>query len=165
MQQMLKQVQKMQQDMEVAQRELANETVEASAGGGMVTVSVSGELELRSVKIAPEAVDPEDVDMLCDLVLGGHKRGVARGTGAGRQAHGRGHRRSRPGRARRARAARALVRERQREHTRAHEGSGGVRVYSNFEGLPMVTTYRSHHGKSSKKYVHACAPTPISDLI
>jgi DNA-binding YbaB/EbfC family protein len=69
MQQMLKQVQKMQHDMEVAQRELANETVEASAGGGMVTVTVSGELELRSVKIAPEAVDPEDVDMLCDLVL------------------------------------------------------------------------------------------------
>jgi DNA-binding YbaB/EbfC family protein len=69
MQQMLKQVQKMQQDMELAQQELAHETVEASAGGGMVTVSVSGELELRSVKIDPAAVDPEDVDMLCDLVL------------------------------------------------------------------------------------------------
>ena len=69
MQQMLKQVQKMQQDMELAQQELANETVEASAGGGMVTVVVSGELELRSVKIDPAAVDPEDVDMLCDLVL------------------------------------------------------------------------------------------------
>ncbi len=69
MQQMLKQVQKMQQDMELAQQELANETVEASAGGGMVTVAVSGELELRSVKIDPAAVDPEDVDMLCDLVL------------------------------------------------------------------------------------------------
>jgi nucleoid-associated protein EbfC len=69
MQQMLKQVQKMQQDMELAQQELAKETVEASAGGGMVTVTVSGELELRSVKIDPAAVDPEDVDMLCDLVL------------------------------------------------------------------------------------------------
>lgn len=69
MQQMLKQVQKMQQDMEVAQQQLANETVEASAGGGTVTVTVSGELEVRSVKIAPEAVDPDDVDMLCDLVL------------------------------------------------------------------------------------------------
>ena len=69
MQQMLKQVQKMQHDMELAQEQLAEETVEASAGGGMVTVTVSGALELRSVKIAPEAVDPEDVDMLCDLVL------------------------------------------------------------------------------------------------
>ncbi len=69
MQQMLKQVQKMQHDMEVAQQELAQETVEASAGGGMVTVTVSGDLEVRSVKIAPDAVDPEDVEMLCDLVL------------------------------------------------------------------------------------------------
>jgi hypothetical protein len=69
MQQMLKQVQKMQHDMELAQSELANETVEASAGGGMVTVTVSGALEVRSVRIAPDAVDPEDVEMLCDLVL------------------------------------------------------------------------------------------------
>lgn len=69
MQQMLKQVQKMQQDMELAQQELASETVEASAGGGMVTVTVTGALEVRSVKILPDAVDPEDVEMLCDLVL------------------------------------------------------------------------------------------------
>jgi DNA-binding YbaB/EbfC family protein len=69
MQQMLKQVQKMQHDMELAQQELQNETVEASAGGGMVTVTVSGALEVRSVEIAPDAVDPGDVEMLCDLVL------------------------------------------------------------------------------------------------
>jgi len=69
MQQMLGQVQKMQQQMEAAQRELESETVEASAGGGMVTVTVTGALEVRAVRIAPEAVDPEDVDMLCDLVL------------------------------------------------------------------------------------------------
>jgi nucleoid-associated protein EbfC len=69
MQQMLKQVQKMQQDMEVAQQELARETVQASAGGGTVTVEVSGALEVHSVKIDPDAVDPQDVDMLCDLVL------------------------------------------------------------------------------------------------
>ena len=69
MQQMLKQVQKMQHDMEVAQQELGNETVDASAGGGMVTVTVSGDLELRAVKIDPAAVDPEDVEMLCDMVL------------------------------------------------------------------------------------------------
>ena len=69
MQQMLKQVQKMQQDMDAAQEKLAQETVQASAGGGMVTVSVSGSLEVRSVKIDPDAVDPQDVEMLCDLVL------------------------------------------------------------------------------------------------
>ncbi len=69
MQQMLKQVQQMQRDMESAQAELANETVQASAGGGMVTVTASGALEIKAVSIAPEAVDPEDVEMLCDLVL------------------------------------------------------------------------------------------------
>lgn len=69
MQQMLGQVQKMQKDMETAQRELESEAVEASAGGGIVTVAVSGALEVKAVRIAPEAVDPEDVEMLCDLVL------------------------------------------------------------------------------------------------
>jgi DNA-binding YbaB/EbfC family protein len=69
MQQMLGQVQKMQQDMQEAQRQLESETVEGSAGGGTVTVTVSGALEVRSVRIEPEAVDPEDVEMLCDLVL------------------------------------------------------------------------------------------------
>jgi DNA-binding YbaB/EbfC family protein len=59
----------MQQDMETAQRELESATVQASAGGGMVTVTVSGGLEVRSVKIDPGAVDPEDVDILCDMVL------------------------------------------------------------------------------------------------
>jgi DNA-binding YbaB/EbfC family protein len=69
MQQMMQQVQKMQQDMELAQEELKHETVEASAGGGMVTVTVSGDLELRSVRIDPAAVDPEDVEILSDMVL------------------------------------------------------------------------------------------------
>ena len=66
--QMMKQVQKMQADMAKAQEELKNEVVEASAGGGMVTVKISGELELKELKLDPEAVDPEDVDMLLDLV-------------------------------------------------------------------------------------------------
>src|ERR671934_3064357 len=66
---MLKQVQKMQADMAKAQEELKNEVVEASAGGGMVTVKVTGDLELREVRIDPEAVDPDDVEMLQDLVL------------------------------------------------------------------------------------------------
>lgn len=69
MQQMLKQVQKMQRDMETAQRELSRETVESSAGGGMVTVAISGDLKVTAVRIDPAAVDPEDVEMLCDLVL------------------------------------------------------------------------------------------------
>jgi len=66
---MLKQVQKMQADMAKIQEDLANEVVEASAGGGMVTVQVSGGLEIKSVKIDPAAVDPADVEMLEDMVM------------------------------------------------------------------------------------------------
>jgi DNA-binding YbaB/EbfC family protein len=68
-QKMLKQVQKMQADMARTQEELSKEIVEASAGGGMVTVKVSGALELVEMKIDPEAVDPEDVEMLQDMIL------------------------------------------------------------------------------------------------
>jgi nucleoid-associated protein EbfC len=68
MNQMLKQVQKMQADMAKAQEELAQATVEASAGGGMVTVRISGDLVLKDLTIDPEAVDPDDVDMLQDMV-------------------------------------------------------------------------------------------------
>ncbi len=67
--QMMRQVQKMQADMAAAQEALANETVEASAGGGMVTATVTGTGELRKVTIAPEVVDPDDVEMLEDLVV------------------------------------------------------------------------------------------------
>jgi nucleoid-associated protein EbfC len=69
MQQMLQQVQQMQRDMEAAQEALKDETVEASAGGGMVTVRISGDLQIKTVRIAPEAADPEDVEMLGDMVL------------------------------------------------------------------------------------------------
>ena len=65
---MLKQVQQMQADMAKAQEQLKEEVVEASAGGGMVTVKISGDLELREIQIDPEAVDPEDVEMLADMV-------------------------------------------------------------------------------------------------
>ena len=68
-QQMMQQVQKMQKDMELAQEELKSEVVEASAGGGMVTVKISGDLEVREVRIDPAAVDPEDVEILSDMVL------------------------------------------------------------------------------------------------
>jgi DNA-binding YbaB/EbfC family protein len=69
MNQMLKQVQKMQADMMKAQEALANETITASAGGGMVTVTITGDLVLKDITIDPDAVDPEDVDMLQDTVL------------------------------------------------------------------------------------------------
>lgn len=69
MQQMMAQVQKMQRDMEQAQEELKSEVVEASAGGGMVSVRVSGDLQVREVRIDPGAVDPEDVEILQDMVL------------------------------------------------------------------------------------------------
>jgi DNA-binding YbaB/EbfC family protein len=66
---MMKQVQQMQADMMKAQEQLKDEVVEASAGGGMVTVKVAGDLELREIRIDPEAVDPEDVELLQDMVL------------------------------------------------------------------------------------------------
>ena len=69
MNKMLKQVQEMQEQMARAQEELAAQTVEASAGGGMVRVKATGAGELTEIKIAPEAIDPEDPEMLEDLVL------------------------------------------------------------------------------------------------
>jgi len=69
MQRMMQQVQQMQHDMQEAQEQLAHETVSASAGGGMVTAQVTGDLRLTSVTIDPEAIDPEDVDMLADMVM------------------------------------------------------------------------------------------------
>jgi DNA-binding YbaB/EbfC family protein len=66
---MMKQLQEMQQKMAEAQEQLTHETVESSAGGGMVTAVVSGDLELKEVRIKPEAVDPDDVEMLQDLVI------------------------------------------------------------------------------------------------
>ncbi len=69
MNQMMKQVQKMQQDMMKAQEQLADETVESSAGGGMVTVTVTGDLVVKDIKIDPEAIDPEDPELLQDMVL------------------------------------------------------------------------------------------------
>ena len=65
---MMRQVQQMQADMAKAQEELKQATVEASAGGGMVTVKVSGELEVLELRIDPEGVDPEDVELLQDMV-------------------------------------------------------------------------------------------------
>lgn len=69
MQQLLQQAQKMQQDLAAAQQELAESTVEGSAGGGLVKAIVNGSGELQDLKIDPKAVDPEDTETLADLVL------------------------------------------------------------------------------------------------
>lgn len=66
---MIRQAQKMQQDMMKAQEELEAKTYEAAAGGGVVTATVSGKKELASITIDPEAVDPDDVEMLQDLIV------------------------------------------------------------------------------------------------
>ena len=69
MQQLLRQAQKMQADMEKAQQELEETELEVSSGGGMVVCKVTGKGELVSLKINPEIVDPDDVEMLEDMVL------------------------------------------------------------------------------------------------
>jgi nucleoid-associated protein EbfC len=69
MNKMLEQVQQMQAQMQKAQEELKNETVEASAGGGMVTVVATGGGEIKEIKIDPKAIDPNDPEMLEDMVV------------------------------------------------------------------------------------------------
>lgn len=74
----LKQAQQFQAKMAKLQEELGEKSVEASAGGGMVTVVVNGRQELVSIKIDPEVIDPEDVEMLQDLILAAVNEGLAR---------------------------------------------------------------------------------------
>ena len=76
MNKMLQQVQKMQQDMVAAQEQLKNETVEASTGGGMVKVVVSGDLDVKSITIDAAAIDPEDPELLQDMVLAAVNEGL-----------------------------------------------------------------------------------------
>ncbi len=66
---MMKQAQKLQAKLSKVQAELAEKQVEGTAGGGVVTVTANGQQEIVGIKIAPEVVDPEDVDMLEDLIL------------------------------------------------------------------------------------------------
>lgn len=75
---MMKQAQKLQAQMAKLQEDLANMTVEASSGGGAVTAVVSGQQQLVSIKIAPEVVDPEDVEMLQDMVLAAVNEAMAK---------------------------------------------------------------------------------------
>jgi len=69
MNKMMKQVQKMQQEMMKLQEEMKSRTVESTAGGGMVKVVANGNNEILAIEIKPEAVDPEDVEMLQDMIL------------------------------------------------------------------------------------------------
>jgi DNA-binding YbaB/EbfC family protein len=73
---LMKQAQQLQEQMRRMQEELEQRTVEASAGGGMVKVVVNGKKELIDITIDPAAVDPEDVDMLQDLVLAAVNEGI-----------------------------------------------------------------------------------------
>ena len=73
---MWRQIQKMQAEMAKIQEELGAKTVEASAGGGAVKVTVNGHLELKAVKIDPAAVDPAEVEMLEDLILAAVNEGL-----------------------------------------------------------------------------------------
>jgi nucleoid-associated protein EbfC len=66
--QLMKQAQQMQAEMAKAQEQLKNETIEASAGGGMVKVTMTGDMQLREIRISPEAIDPDDPELLQDMV-------------------------------------------------------------------------------------------------
>ena len=68
MNKLLTQMQQMQEQMAKAQEELANETVEATAGGGMVTVKATGALQVTEIKIDPKAIDPDDPELLADMI-------------------------------------------------------------------------------------------------
>jgi DNA-binding YbaB/EbfC family protein len=76
MQQLLRQAQKMQEDMAEAQEQLKREEVEASAGGGMVKVKVSGDLMVKAITIDADAIDPEDPELLQDMVLAAVNEGL-----------------------------------------------------------------------------------------
>ncbi len=72
----MQQAAQMQAEMAKAQEELATETVEASAGGGMVTVVVGGDLEVKELRISPEAIDPDDPELLADTVVAAVNEGI-----------------------------------------------------------------------------------------
>ena len=75
---MMQQAQKLQAKLAKAQEELGNITVEASSGGGAVTVVMNGQQKIQSVKISPEVVNPEDVEMLEDMVLTAVSEAIAK---------------------------------------------------------------------------------------
>ena len=79
MQQLMRQAQKMQQQMQEAQEKLEAAEYEASSGGGMVNVKVSGNRELTSTTIDPQVVDPDDIEMLQDLIIAAVNEAIRKG--------------------------------------------------------------------------------------
>ncbi len=75
---LMRQMQKMQEQMTSIQEETQKEVLEVTAGGGMVKLSINGALEVQSIVINPEVVDPEDVDMLQDLILAAVNEGITK---------------------------------------------------------------------------------------
>ncbi len=73
---MLKQAQKMQEDMQTLQAELEERTYEVSAGGGMVKLTIDGKHQIRSMEIAPEIVDPDDIETLADIIVAAVNEGI-----------------------------------------------------------------------------------------
>jgi len=73
---LMRQMQKMQEQMSVIQAETQKEVLEVAAGGGMVKLAINGALEVQSIEIAPEVVDPDDVEMLQDLILAAVNEGI-----------------------------------------------------------------------------------------
>ena len=82
MQQLMRQAQKMQQPMQEAQEQLDAAEYEASSGGGMVTVKVTGKRELTSITIDPQVVDPDDIEMLQDLIQAAVNEALRKGEDA-----------------------------------------------------------------------------------
>lgn len=89
MQQLMKQAQKMQRQMEQAQQELAAMELVGESGGGMVKVAVNGMQEILGIKIDPQAVDPEDVEMLEDLILAALRDALGQAQAASQEKMGR----------------------------------------------------------------------------
>lgn len=75
---MMQQAQKLQQQLIKAQQELENATIEASSGGGAVTVAINGQQKIQSIKISPEVINPDDAEMLEDLVLAAVSEAIAK---------------------------------------------------------------------------------------
>jgi len=81
----MRQAQELQAKLAKAQQELSNTTIEASSGGGAVKVTIDGQQQIQSVKISPEVVDPEDVELLEDLVLTAVREAIAKSQEAAAQ--------------------------------------------------------------------------------
>ena len=80
LQQIAKQAQKMQEEMDVANSQLEEKEYTATAGGGMVDVVVTGKMEVTSINIKPEVVDPEDVDLLSDMIMAATNEALRKAT-------------------------------------------------------------------------------------